>query len=458
MLNLKPTNILDIVNRKTKNTISIDSCGSSKKVIWSTIKTKEQLGIRNKNLILSGDDFPENADSGQVFIKDGIMFQKSEEGWDEVSAMPSIDDIIAALPPFEIDGSGVSEDTVTTLINEIFPITSNQIESLDGVKVTGTIDISQIPSIPVSKITNFHAIYDQKADVRDITDIRTRLNNKADTSDLTDLQSTINDELSSIYDQLTTMDDVKADRSEIDAKADRTELDDVVAAIPTIDDIIAALPPPEVGNPGVSEDTVTTLINEIFPITSDQIESLDGVKLTGTIDISQIPSIPVSKITNFHAIYDQKADVRDITDIRTRLNNKADTSDLTDLQSTINDQLSTINYELSTINSTKADTSDLSDLQSAINDQLSTLNDQLSATNDQLSAINEELTEKINDLETALENSIAEFNSFKNIVENVFTSEWGDWSTRGGNLGLGGVGTVDPNPPGGGIGPIDPDE
>ncbi|MCL2064050.1 MAG: hypothetical protein FWG98_06720 [Candidatus Cloacimonetes bacterium] len=69
------TSIYNLLKNKTPITVSSDTCGTFHNPIWSTVKRKEQLGIEDTNLIFKGDSFPLDAKIGQVFLKDGIMYE-----------------------------------------------------------------------------------------------------------------------------------------------------------------------------------------------------------------------------------------------------------------------------------------------------------------------------------------------------------------------------------------------
>ena len=75
---LKPvykTSIYELLADGTPITVTTDLCGSYRAAIWSTVKTKEELGIEDTHLIHRGDDFPVNPKIGQVFVRDGIMYE-----------------------------------------------------------------------------------------------------------------------------------------------------------------------------------------------------------------------------------------------------------------------------------------------------------------------------------------------------------------------------------------------
>ncbi len=71
MSTIRQNSVWDLLNRKTKPTVSTDRDIAFVKTIYSTVDEKEDLGIHDENLVLSGTDFPPDAKLGQVFIKNG---------------------------------------------------------------------------------------------------------------------------------------------------------------------------------------------------------------------------------------------------------------------------------------------------------------------------------------------------------------------------------------------------
>jgi hypothetical protein len=66
---------LDLINGNTVFTKFIDNCVAFQEPIYSTVKSKEQLGIEDNNLIFTGDVLPTNPQEGQVAIHDGRIIQ-----------------------------------------------------------------------------------------------------------------------------------------------------------------------------------------------------------------------------------------------------------------------------------------------------------------------------------------------------------------------------------------------
>jgi len=79
MNTIRQNTVWDLVNKKTKPTVSTDKSIAFVKTIYSTVDSKEELGIEDNNLVLSGADFPPQAQPGQVFIKDGNPFIYKEQ-------------------------------------------------------------------------------------------------------------------------------------------------------------------------------------------------------------------------------------------------------------------------------------------------------------------------------------------------------------------------------------------
>lgn len=71
MSTIRQNTVWDLLNRKTKPTVSTDRDIAFVKTIYSTVDEKEDLGIHDENLVLTGADFPPDAKPGQVFIKNG---------------------------------------------------------------------------------------------------------------------------------------------------------------------------------------------------------------------------------------------------------------------------------------------------------------------------------------------------------------------------------------------------
>jgi hypothetical protein len=74
MKSIRDNTLFDLINRKTKPTISTDKDIAFIKPIYSTVDEKEDLGIQDQNLILSGDEFPSSARDGQIFVKNGKTY------------------------------------------------------------------------------------------------------------------------------------------------------------------------------------------------------------------------------------------------------------------------------------------------------------------------------------------------------------------------------------------------
>jgi len=82
---LKPTirsnTFLDIINKKSIPTLSTDKNISFSKTIWSTVKKKEDLNIKDENLVLIGAEFPITPANGQVYMKESkvYIYKKNED-------------------------------------------------------------------------------------------------------------------------------------------------------------------------------------------------------------------------------------------------------------------------------------------------------------------------------------------------------------------------------------------
>lgn len=79
MKSIKQNTVWDLINRKTTPTVSTDKNIAFLKTIYSTVDEKEDIGISDQNLILSGSEFPDNSKNGQVFIKNGKPFIYKEQ-------------------------------------------------------------------------------------------------------------------------------------------------------------------------------------------------------------------------------------------------------------------------------------------------------------------------------------------------------------------------------------------
>ena len=79
MNTIRQDTIWDLVNKKTKPTVSTDKNIAFVKTIYSTIDSKEELGIEDENLVLHGTEFPPEPQPGQVFIKDGTPYIYKEQ-------------------------------------------------------------------------------------------------------------------------------------------------------------------------------------------------------------------------------------------------------------------------------------------------------------------------------------------------------------------------------------------
>ena len=75
--NIKNNSLLDLINHKTTPVVSTDMDIA---FIKNTVPiSKENLGISDANLILSGEDFPENPLPGQTFRKNGVLYVWKDE-------------------------------------------------------------------------------------------------------------------------------------------------------------------------------------------------------------------------------------------------------------------------------------------------------------------------------------------------------------------------------------------
>jgi len=76
---VKQNTFLELINKKTVPTVSTDKCIAFVNPIWSTVNKKEDLDIYNQNLVLNGEEFPPEAQDGQMFVKQGIMYVFKKE-------------------------------------------------------------------------------------------------------------------------------------------------------------------------------------------------------------------------------------------------------------------------------------------------------------------------------------------------------------------------------------------
>ena len=74
MNSIRENTLFDLIDRKTEPTISTDKDIAFIKPIYSTVDEKEDLGILDENLVLSGDEFPSSARDGQIFVKNGKTY------------------------------------------------------------------------------------------------------------------------------------------------------------------------------------------------------------------------------------------------------------------------------------------------------------------------------------------------------------------------------------------------
>ncbi len=74
MSSIRENTLFDLINRNTKPTISTDKDIAFVKPIYSTVDEKEDLGIQDQNLVLSGDEFPSSPRDGQIFVKNGKTY------------------------------------------------------------------------------------------------------------------------------------------------------------------------------------------------------------------------------------------------------------------------------------------------------------------------------------------------------------------------------------------------
>jgi len=80
MKSIRFNSVWDLINRKTTPTVTTDKTITFVKTIYSTVDEKEDLGINDQNLILSGSKFPDEANDGQIFIKDRKPYIYKEQG------------------------------------------------------------------------------------------------------------------------------------------------------------------------------------------------------------------------------------------------------------------------------------------------------------------------------------------------------------------------------------------
>jgi hypothetical protein len=73
---IRANTLLDVVREKTIQQISTDKAAG---FTWSTVKKKEDLGILNNNLVLEGEEFPQDAKPGQLFVKNGKLYKYKGE-------------------------------------------------------------------------------------------------------------------------------------------------------------------------------------------------------------------------------------------------------------------------------------------------------------------------------------------------------------------------------------------
>lgn len=79
MKSIKENTVWDLINKKTKPTVSTDKDIAFVKNLFPVVGEKEDLGIHDQNLILSGNDFPTSPSDGQIFIKNGKTYIYKEE-------------------------------------------------------------------------------------------------------------------------------------------------------------------------------------------------------------------------------------------------------------------------------------------------------------------------------------------------------------------------------------------
>jgi len=79
MKSIRFNSVWDLINKKTTPTVSTDKSIAFVKTIYSTVDEKEDLGINDQNLILSGSEFPIEAGNGQIFVKDGKPYIYKEQ-------------------------------------------------------------------------------------------------------------------------------------------------------------------------------------------------------------------------------------------------------------------------------------------------------------------------------------------------------------------------------------------
>lgn len=79
MKSIRNNTVWDLVNKKTIPTVSTDKNIAFIKTIYSTVDRKEDLGIEDQNIVLVGEDFPDTAKDGQIFIRDGKPYIYKEQ-------------------------------------------------------------------------------------------------------------------------------------------------------------------------------------------------------------------------------------------------------------------------------------------------------------------------------------------------------------------------------------------
>ena len=79
MKSIKNNTVWDLINKKTTPTVSTDKNIAFIDPIFSTVDEKEDLGIEDQNLVLTGQEFPDKAERGQIFVKDGKTYIYKEQ-------------------------------------------------------------------------------------------------------------------------------------------------------------------------------------------------------------------------------------------------------------------------------------------------------------------------------------------------------------------------------------------
>jgi hypothetical protein len=79
MKTIKQNTLFDLVNKKTKPTISTDKDIAFVKSVIPIVDEKEDLGITDSNLILAGVSFPTEPNTGQMFRKDNKLYVYKED-------------------------------------------------------------------------------------------------------------------------------------------------------------------------------------------------------------------------------------------------------------------------------------------------------------------------------------------------------------------------------------------